>query len=609
MLRGIVSTPFHRHQLTETLTQYSRPLSRLLLMLLRTYKDEDTEADMDINWQPKHAQLTAAIKALRQGLISGQDRENSKLVIPAIHAVVYHLWTYSYTPTSRDPVPDPTERYLMLQSRQADGSFMDPGLITPILAKFKYLIRLVMIYEIVQCQFITAYDDIHKLSDQVRPWVHEKLNNSTFNQLCAYQHRASAIVYETMGVPQLYWPDHNDPTVMNYKGHLVALTDIHALHHDSEAALVKLFEQEVMMGLNLRTERGHIAEDFSNTAVGYSFLSDGRNSFLNHRTTMLQAVLKNPMLQSRFIYFDHQGQMQYKINGLQKWLAGYSELSANLLLRCEMLGGGPGRGTELTAMQYRSTPIRGIRNLIMFGKHVVMLRTYAKTSMLTGRDRLIPHSLDAVTGDILLQDLVFARPFAEWVVSKLYPTKPEIGKLYFNHLFVKEDRLFTTDDLSTLMKRYTNLHLRTELGVNAWRHITIALRRKLCPADVDFMDNGLDDTIGAEQAGHNLDTERRKYGISPDAMAGQAEDVLPLFLNASTGWQKAMNTVPGMYCIQLAALSAILIIVQAAWICPIRMHVIISLPSWCLHDQMESHRKAPRIQSTLKQSRKTLFSR
>lgn len=143
---------------------------------------------------------------------------------------------------------------------------------------------------------------------------------------------------------------------------------------------------------------------------------------------------------------------------------------------------------------------------------------------------------------------------AEFVISKLYPNKPEIGLLYHNHLFIKEDRLFTTDDLSTLLKQQTMRHLKIELGVNAWRHIAIGLRRKLCPADVNLMANGIEDTIGAEQAGHNWETERRKYGLSPDALAGQAEDVLPLFLNASTGWQKVMKTVPGMllYYIQSA---------------------------------------------------------
>lgn len=496
------------------------PLYRLLLLLLCTHKDSDGHQDINIDWQPRHPALNQAIGVLKAQLLDIADQDNSVVIIPSLHAVIYQLWTFSYVSSIQDPAPDPTEHYLMLQSLQADGSFAEPHHITPVIAKFKFLLRLAMIYEVSTPQFITPHDDIHEHCKQIHPWIHEKLNNSTFNLLCALQHRASAIAYETMGVPRIYWPKPDDPSVINYRGDELTLLDIQSMLHSTEDALVQLFEEKVMMGLDLRTTRGHIAEDLSNTNVGYSFLTDARNVSLSQRSTMLQAVMASPTLRTRFLYFDQHGSLQWRARGLQQWLTSYSELSALLLLRCEMLSGGPGRGTELTAMQYRSTPTRGVRNLVSFGKHMVMLRTYAKTSMLTGKDRLIPHSLDGVTGDVMLQDLVFVRPFAEFVVSKLYPSKPELGLLYYNHLFIKEDRLFTTDDLSTLMKSFTNRHLHVELGVNAWRHIAIALRRKLCPADVDFMDNGLEDTVGAEQAGHSWETERRKYGLSPDALAG-----------------------------------------------------------------------------------------
>lgn len=545
MYRGISNTPFHRHQREDTLKQYTTHLYRLLLLLLRTHKNEDNHVDIDIHWQPKHDKLTNAISVLKHALQDITVQNNSDILLPLIHNVTYQLWTFSYTATTNDPAPDPTERYLMLQSLQADGSFAEPLVITPVLAKFKYLLRLVMMYELIHCHFIQSHTSIHERSSQIHPWIHEKINDSTFNMICALQHRASAIAYETMGLPRLYWPNHDDCSVFNYRGTQLALEDIRTMFHATEDQLIHLFEEDIMMGLNLKTTRKHLAEDLSNTAVGYSFLADNRNQFLSSRSLMLETVFKTPALRDRFLYIDQHGSVQWKINGLQKWLTSYSELSALLLLRCETLAGGPGRGTELTAMQYRSTPTRGIRNLVVFGKHMLMLRTYGKTSMLTGKDRLIPHSLDAVTGDIILQDLVYARPFAEFVVSKLYPTQPDIGLLYHNHLFVKEDRLFQTDDLSALLKQVTNRHLRKELGVNAWRHIAIALRRKLCPTEVDLMENGVEDTIDAEQAGHNAETERKRYGLSPDALAGQAEDVLPLFLNASTSWQKAMKTVPG----------------------------------------------------------------
>jgi hypothetical protein len=116
--------------------------------------------------------------------------------------------------------------------------------------------------------------------------------------------------------------------------------------------------------------------------------------------------------------------MIWNQGNLRKWLQDYADFHSLLLLRCEMLSGAPGRGTELTAMMYHNTSTRPMRNLVILGKHVAMLCLYSKTGALTGKDKLIPHSLDAVTGDILIQDLALARPFAEFAASICFLTRP-----------------------------------------------------------------------------------------------------------------------------------------------------------------------------------------
>lgn len=53
------------------------------------------------------------------------------------------------------------------------------------------------------------------------------------------------------------------------------------------------------------------------------------------------------------------------------------------------------------------------------------------------------------------------------------------------------------------------------------------------------------DTVEARQATHSRKTEVRLYGLSADALSGVAEDVLPLYLDASTDWQIEAKAVPG----------------------------------------------------------------
>jgi hypothetical protein len=210
-----------------------------------------------------------------------------------------------------------------------------------------------------------------------------------------------------------------------------------------------------------------------------------------------------------------------------------------------MLSGAPGRGTELTAMTYRNTRTRPTRNLVILGKHVTMLCMYQKTSAITGKDKMIPHSLDAVTSDVLIQDLSLARAFAEFAAHTCFPDKPEIKEMHCNQLFVNYQKLFNSNDLSAIMTRCSLPFIQYGLTINSWRHIQTAWKRKFrCSVD-DLLEEDAEDNVEALQAGHSRATENRIYGLSMQALAGAAEDILPQFLQASVHWQITCKTVPG----------------------------------------------------------------
>lgn len=103
---------------------------------------------------------------------------------------------------------------------------------------------------------------------------------------------------------------------------------------------------------------------------------------------------------------------------------------------------------------------------------------------------------------------------------------------------------FTSDKVSNLMGVVSASHLGWKLNVSSWRHINIAWRRKLCGGSIVNEDDPAS-TINALQSGHSLTTENRIYGLSPEAMLGASEDVMHLFLQASTDWQKVVRVVPG----------------------------------------------------------------
>ena len=58
-------------------------------------------------------------------------------------------------------------------------------------------------------------------------------------------------------------------------------------------------------------------------------------------------------------------------------------------------------------------------------------------------------------------------------------------------------------------------------------------------------DDMLQESAQALQSGHSCHSENHVYRLSPKALAGAGEDVLPLFLDASTDWQMACKMIPG----------------------------------------------------------------
>ena len=195
-------------------------------------------------------------------------------------------------------------------------------------------------------------------------------------------------------------------------------------------------------------------------------------------------------------------------------------------------------------MLYRNTQTRHTRNLMVCGEHVTLWCQYTKTTALTGHDKLIPHGVDAVTSDILIQDLALARPFAQ-LATKICFRSDSVVQLYKNHLFVNFDRAFTSDDLSTVMKKYSLPRIQFGMTINSWRHIQMAWKRKFNCAMEDLIEMNREDDVDALQAGHTRATENRIYELSPQSLAGAAEDILPLFLEVSTKWQKCCKAMPG----------------------------------------------------------------
>lgn len=535
--RGIKNIPFSKHQEESTLERYLEPLNCLVAMVVRAALDKSGEEYSELSHLC--GDTTRALGARLAAWVS-QPSPSVADGVEEIRTLCQSLWTVSWDPTKENPLPDLTERFCILYSLRSDGTHTPVKYITKLFAQLKYILRLHLLHDIM------STPKPLQACQRMETWYTDKMTLSTFSMLCNWQHIASSIVMAEALVPLIYWIDTDHWTEFMYRGDRIRLDDVQAMFRQMEDQLVETWEKDVLLGLSLSVSTEGLTEDLSIQTPGYSFLSDPRNEaqLRGTRTALFDAIMADPCLLKEFTVVIN-GKREWKRTRLNQWLADYSRMSGKLLLRCEMLSGGPRRGTELTSMQSCSSATQPQRHVGIMHNHVVLFSTYSKTSAISGHDKLTPHLLDSVTADVLLQDLIFARPFAVLAASVCYPNNPEVIDRFRSYLFINNQRQFTTDDISNAMKKVTLVSLGRGYGIQAWRHFAIAWRRKLCPNATDVMESEHEDYIGAEQAGHSFQVERKVYGLSPDALAGPTEDILPLFLKASSNWQKAMKVVPG----------------------------------------------------------------
>ena len=538
---GINDQPFKRFQEATTINKYKSPLKRLLAMLVRSASDDDANSSTSStsHWMlhsPVYDQLGGMIRTWLQS-----DDLSAAVGAEVVREVCSLLWLQSWDSTEADPLPDPTQRFCALYSLRSDGSHTAAKHITKLFAQLKYLIRL----HVLNC--VSRSDNKVETATNLRQWYTRKEALSTFSMVCSWQKVASSQAMLDMSLTSVYWIDDKTWKKLSYNGDEIDLEDLQKMFHATEEELVRTFEDSVLLGQQFDISTAGLTESLGVRTPGYSFLEDERNTQLNgSEHAFYDRIMSNKRLRSEFTVQVGDG-FQWNRTRLCRWLDDHTALSILLLLRCEMLSGGPARGTEIINALFRSCFTQQIRNLSIVYKCLMLLRTYGKTTSITGKDRLIPHALDSVTADIILRELIIARPFACLAAEICFPDQPEIANRYQSYLFVKHTRLFTTDDITREMKSWTWKYLNVELGVQDWRHVMIAWRRKLCPCASNVLENDHEDYIGAEQAGHSWRIERSIYGISADALAGLPEDRIPLFLKASCNWQKAMRTVPGTF--------------------------------------------------------------
>lgn len=535
-------TPFGKHAQGEiTMRTYNAEVSRLVCLLLRA-----KEGPYPFQF-PEGVQNN--IDELQEAIESGEVKDNDLIIY--VRDLLHSVWSYSWSPGVTTKVTtDPTLLWLAFRMLGSHGGFRDANQTTPVIARIEYCMRLIPVMFLGEASLQgKSNQEIQNLWNNDLAQYYTVGNSYTFHSLVQLQHYATALVFNQISLPRIVWEDRHSYRKMLYLGDRIAFDQLQHMFAYLEQECITLWEEKLMLGTGLSIDwyQTPLADDLTNKTPGYSLFSDTRNGCFSNKTQLLSAILSSPSLRKRFITGYDMGTNMPTWNKveLRKWLMDYSSFHRLMILRWEILGGSPIRGTEIVSMLYQNTQTRQ-RNLVALSDHIAAVAMYHKSGAITKQDKLLPHAGDAITADLAVQDFGLARPFAKLAAVLCYPTSHEVHSAYRNLMFVNQGRAFESDEISDTMAKITLAQLGVRLGMNGYRHVSIAFRRMLVDkvSEADFQED-LARQIDAEQASHSERVEHSHYAISLDSFAQHSDQRVGLFCDASVRWQNKCQVVPG----------------------------------------------------------------
>ncbi|TEB21016.1 P-loop containing nucleoside triphosphate hydrolase protein, partial [Coprinellus micaceus] len=490
---GINHTPFREHQEHDTtLRGYIIPVVHLLAMLLRkgctgiTLPSSSTCGDalFDFSTDP---------------------------TVDTLHAVLKSIWLEEWPNKEGNNFSDPSICFLALFTLQADGHFKHPKDVTRTLAQLCRAIRL------------TVLAEIHR---QIT------MNPST----------SSTDAFRPHALPKIVWPFREEGRfdAMLFLGQSASLQKLLNIIQDLEREAVDIWEHSILRGAPLHITWKILADNLRDTSQGYSFLQEQGNHLKDVRHDLGRFLLQ------RWLMKEIPGSTQKSLNIAEArvWLTDLARLEAIMQLLVEMKSGAPIRLTELCSTLSHNTEFR-LRNLMAFGKRIILIRQYTKNTNNRQMDSLIPCLLAAFEADMLVQIHTYARPIAQWIAFQITGDST-VARAYQDMLFMDLLKPFAPDTISRLLGEKSSKHLGWKMKIKAYRQMTIGFRRqnKIEGIECDIQEDTMR-LIYAQQSGHSVSTENRTYGLSPDLVEGLADATIELYLNSSSDWQRLLKVVPG----------------------------------------------------------------
>lgn len=303
------------------------------------------------------------------------------------------------------------------------------------------------------------------------------------------------------------------------------------IHYHVEEAEKVLFK-DLLFGLEfplLTWLEGHVYDDTSNTEVGYSFLTDGRNRYPDRFKAFMEGVFQAKD-RSRRLFFglSVNGKWVWSVPNCLQWLQACQRFLEHLLVASHMTHGQPTRGTEVLSTTFANMP-NYPRSIFLMGNEAVNGLAPNKAESMTQQRKLSPHWFCPRNSRQLLVYLLLVRP-VEITIAKAILSE-SVATNYQYYLYTGPQGRWTTKMFGNLLYNSTQhfLGIDSAFGLGDMRQILIALYHRHCnsvywDSESKTVSEAFAEEIGDRQANHSSHTRKAHYGVEKSEMRSVPSD-------------------------------------------------------------------------------------
>lgn len=467
--------------------------------------------------------------------------ENSRVSL--LHAFLVSLFHRSYQKGPNPRFADPVKCFVALEAIDSSGSWKDPKHLTQPIRHLTYMMQITAAVRVTLDVASGLFPTVRLAMEALSPY-HREFEDTPYSNLYSLQHLCSSFAYSAISMPTIWWTVPGEELMIH--GRLISIAQIKEVVAWSDAEAIRLWKK-VCFGLEVRVDYTQIFDDLSSKAKGDSFLTNAKNPFADHKNAIFDAVMADKAAKDRWTCIDKlTKRRRFTFQALNHLTESLGSLEVLSECRVHIICGAPPRGSEGRAAVVKNTSFT-LRNMYAFLTFVGLVLRYHKGSF-RGHDKLIPHGLDAFTGDLMVQYHALARPLVCMIIKDLdIPDAPSLIHAYSTYAFMGNRRPITGVVFQRMFQRmFERVGPRWAVTPSLWRHISVAIGKALC-RQIEDVQGDLDDEQEhrARQTGHSLATEKRIYAVEHSALGDTDEATLRALLDVSSDTARTFGAVPG----------------------------------------------------------------